>query len=157
LHILLVRARPEDVLPITAVWQTCRDLRADSGRPSCHDTTSEVAQAAQVAQASEQGTSAASLLRDLSCFERSESAAAAHATPRHAGLRGQGRPRFDKVSAADLRKRLEPFVRKTQAFKKRVARKGIWVGPKLPEIEYRAKSAERKVWHPFFRGLREDL
>jgi bifunctional non-homologous end joining protein LigD len=65
---------------------------------------------------------------------------------------------FDKVSAADLRKRLEPLVRKTQAFKKRVAHKGIWVEPKLPaEIEYRAKSAEGKVRHPFFRGLREDL
>ena len=65
---------------------------------------------------------------------------------------------FDKVSAADLRKRLEPLVRKTQAFKMRVAHKGIWVEPKLPaEIEYRAKSAEGKVRHPFFRGLREDL
>jgi bifunctional non-homologous end joining protein LigD len=65
---------------------------------------------------------------------------------------------FDKVSAADLRKRLEPLVRKTQAFKKRVAHKGIWVEPKLlAEIEYRAKSAEGKVRHPFFKGLREDL
>jgi bifunctional non-homologous end joining protein LigD len=65
---------------------------------------------------------------------------------------------FDKVSAADLRKRLEPLVRKTQAFKKRVAHKGIWVEPKLlAEIEYRSKSAEGKVRHPFFRGLREDL
>ncbi|TAI59715.1 DNA ligase, partial [Bradyrhizobium sp. Leo170] len=27
----------------------------------------------------------------------------------------------------------------------------------LAEIEYRAKSAEGKVRHPFFRGLREDL
>src|ERR1700726_1091743 len=34
---------------------------------------------------------------------------------------------FDKVSAADLRTRLEPLVRKTQAFAKRVAHKGIWV------------------------------
>ena len=35
---------------------------------------------------------------------------------------------------------------------------GIWVVPKLlPEIEYRAKSAEGKVRHPFFKGLREDL
>jgi bifunctional non-homologous end joining protein LigD len=25
------------------------------------------------------------------------------------------------------------------------------------EIEYRAKSAEGKVHHPFFKGLREDL
>jgi bifunctional non-homologous end joining protein LigD len=65
---------------------------------------------------------------------------------------------FDKTSAADLRERLEPLVRKTQAFAKRVAHKGIWVEPKLKaEIEYRAKSAEGKVRHPFFRGLREDL
>jgi bifunctional non-homologous end joining protein LigD len=65
---------------------------------------------------------------------------------------------FDKASAADLRKRLEPLVRKTQAFAKRVAHKGIWVEPRLKaEIEYRAKSAEGKVRHPFFKGLREDL
>jgi bifunctional non-homologous end joining protein LigD len=65
---------------------------------------------------------------------------------------------FDKVSAADLKRRLTPLVRKTQAFAKRVAHKGIWVEPKLlAEIEYRAKSAEGKVRHPFFKGLREDL
>lgn len=45
---------------------------------------------------------------------------------------------FDKVSAADLKKRLTPLVRKTQAFSKRIAHKGIWVEPKLlAEIEYR--------------------
>ena len=39
-----------------------------------------------------------------------------------------------------------------------VAHRGIWVEPRLlAEIEYRAKSAEGKVRHPFFRGLREDL
>jgi bifunctional non-homologous end joining protein LigD len=27
----------------------------------------------------------------------------------------------------------------------------------LAEIEYRAKSADGKVRHPFFKGLREDL
>jgi bifunctional non-homologous end joining protein LigD len=27
----------------------------------------------------------------------------------------------------------------------------------MAEIEYRAKSSEGKVRHPFFRGLREDL
>jgi bifunctional non-homologous end joining protein LigD len=65
---------------------------------------------------------------------------------------------FDKVSADDLKKRLTPLVRKTQAFTKRVAQKGNWVEPTLlAEIEYRAKSAEGKVRHPFFRGLREDL
>src|SRR3984893_16678478 len=65
---------------------------------------------------------------------------------------------FDKVSAADLRKRLEPLVRKSQPYSKRIAHKGIWVEPKLlAEIEYRAKSAAGKVRHPFFRGPREDL
>src|ERR1700743_3184731 len=65
---------------------------------------------------------------------------------------------FDKASAADLKKRLTPLVRKTQAFAKRVAHKGVWVEPRLEaEIEYRAKSADGKVRHPFFKGLREDL
>ncbi|MCK1642123.1 non-homologous end-joining DNA ligase [Bradyrhizobium sp. 157] len=65
---------------------------------------------------------------------------------------------FDKVSAADLRKRLTPLIRKTQPYTKRIAHKGIWVEPELlAEIEYRAKSAEGKVRHPFFKGLREDL
>ena len=65
---------------------------------------------------------------------------------------------FDKKSAADLRKRLTSLIRKTRPYSKRVARKGIWVEPELlAEIEYRAKSAEGKVRHPFFRGVREDL
>jgi bifunctional non-homologous end joining protein LigD len=65
---------------------------------------------------------------------------------------------FDKASAADLQKRLKPLIRKTQPYAKRIAHRGIWVEPKLlAEIEYRAKSAEGKVRHPFFRGLREDL
>jgi bifunctional non-homologous end joining protein LigD len=39
-----------------------------------------------------------------------------------------------------------------------VAHKATWVEPELiAEIEYRAKSAEGKVRHPLFRGLREDL
>lgn len=65
---------------------------------------------------------------------------------------------FDKTSATDLQKRLKPLIRKTQPYAKRIAHKGIWVEPKLlAEIEYRAKSAEGKVRHPFFKGLREDL
>jgi bifunctional non-homologous end joining protein LigD len=65
---------------------------------------------------------------------------------------------FDKASAADLQKRLKPLIRKTQPYAKRIAHRGIWVEPMLlAEIEYRAKSAEGKVRHPFFRGLREDL
>jgi bifunctional non-homologous end joining protein LigD len=65
---------------------------------------------------------------------------------------------FDKVSAADLQKRLTPLIRKTQLYAKRIAHKGIWVEPKLlVEIEYRAKSAAGRVRNPFFKGLREDL
>jgi bifunctional non-homologous end joining protein LigD len=65
---------------------------------------------------------------------------------------------FDKTSAAPLQKRLKPLIRKTQPYAKRIAHKGIWVEPKLlTEIEYRAKSAEGKVRHPFFKGLREDI
>ncbi|WP_377829711.1 non-homologous end-joining DNA ligase [Bradyrhizobium lupini] len=65
---------------------------------------------------------------------------------------------FDKSSAAELQNRLKPLIRKTQPYAKRIAHKGIWVEPKLlAEIEYRAKSAEGKVRHPFFKGLREDL
>jgi len=65
---------------------------------------------------------------------------------------------FDKTSAADLRKRLTPLIRRTQPYTKKIAHKGVWVEPELmAEIEYRAKSAEGKVRHPFFKGLREDL
>lgn len=65
---------------------------------------------------------------------------------------------FNKASAADLQKRLKPLIRKTQPYAKRIAHKGIWVEPKLlAEIEYRAKSAEGKVRHPFFKGVREDM
>jgi len=46
----------------------------------------------------------------------------------------------------------------TQPYTKRIAHKDIWVEPELlAEIEYRAKSAEGKVRHPFFKGLWEDL
>jgi bifunctional non-homologous end joining protein LigD len=62
------------------------------------------------------------------------------------------------MSAADLRKRLTPLIRKTQPYTKKIVHKGIWVEPQLAaEIEYCAKSAEGKVRHPFFKGLREDL
>ena len=65
---------------------------------------------------------------------------------------------FDGVSAKDLQERLKPLVRKTQPYAKRIAHRGIWVEPSLlAEIEYRAKSAEGKVRHPFFKGVREDL
>jgi bifunctional non-homologous end joining protein LigD len=63
-------------------------------------------------------------------------------------------PEFEK----ELRARLRPLIRKTQPYAKKIAHRGIWVEPSLlAEIEYRAKSAEGKVRHPFFKGLREDL
>lgn len=65
---------------------------------------------------------------------------------------------FDKQSVVDLRKRLAPLVRKAQPYAKRIVHKGIWVEPVLlAEIEYRAKPADGKVRHPFYRGLRDDL
>jgi bifunctional non-homologous end joining protein LigD len=65
---------------------------------------------------------------------------------------------FDKSSTAELQARLKPLIRKTQPYAKRIAHHGVWVEPSLlAEIEYRAKSAEGKVRHPFFKGIREDL
>jgi bifunctional non-homologous end joining protein LigD len=65
---------------------------------------------------------------------------------------------FDTASAKDLQARLKPLIRETQPYAKKIAHRGIWVEPSLlAEIEYRAKSAEGKVRHPFFKGIREDL
>ncbi len=65
---------------------------------------------------------------------------------------------FDTASAKDLQARLKPLIRKTQPYTKKIAHRGIWVAPSLlAEIEYRTKSADGKVRHPFFKGLREDL
>jgi bifunctional non-homologous end joining protein LigD len=65
---------------------------------------------------------------------------------------------FDGASAKDLQARLKPLIRETQPYAKKIAHRGIWVEPSLlAEIEYRAKSAEGKVRHPFFKGIREDL
>jgi bifunctional non-homologous end joining protein LigD len=65
---------------------------------------------------------------------------------------------FDKASGAELQARLKPLIRKSQPYAKKIAHRGVWVEPSLlAEIEYRAKSAEGKVRHPFFKGIREDL
>jgi bifunctional non-homologous end joining protein LigD len=65
---------------------------------------------------------------------------------------------FDTASAMELQARLKPLIRRTQPYSKKIAHRGIWVEPSLlAEIEYRAKSAEGKVRHPFFKGIREDL
>jgi bifunctional non-homologous end joining protein LigD len=65
---------------------------------------------------------------------------------------------FDPTSAKDLQARLKPLIRKTQPYARKIAHRGVWVEPSLlAEIEYRAKSAEGKVRHPVFKGIREDL
>jgi bifunctional non-homologous end joining protein LigD len=65
---------------------------------------------------------------------------------------------FDPASAKDLQARLKPLIRKTQPYAKKIAHRGVWVEPSLlAEIEFRAKSAEGKVRHPVFMGIREDL
>jgi bifunctional non-homologous end joining protein LigD len=65
---------------------------------------------------------------------------------------------FDSASARELQQRLTPLIRKTQPYAKKIAHRAIWVEPQLlAEIEYRAKSAEGKLRHPFFKGIREDL
>jgi bifunctional non-homologous end joining protein LigD len=63
---------------------------------------------------------------------------------------------FTPEDAKDLRARLTLLVR--QPYSKKIAHRGIWVEPSmLAEIEYRAKSAEGKLRHPSFKGIREDL
>ncbi|WP_407160562.1 non-homologous end-joining DNA ligase [Bradyrhizobium sp. STM 3557] len=65
---------------------------------------------------------------------------------------------FDRASADELRQQLTPLIRKTQPYAKRIAHRGIWVEPELSaEIEYRTKSSDGKVRHPFYKGLREDI
>jgi bifunctional non-homologous end joining protein LigD len=65
---------------------------------------------------------------------------------------------FTPQAEKELRARLKPLIRKTQPYARKIAHRGIWVEPSLlAEIEYRAKSAEGKVRHPFYKGLREDL
>jgi bifunctional non-homologous end joining protein LigD len=65
---------------------------------------------------------------------------------------------FTPESEKDLRARLKPLIRKTQPYSRKIGHKGIWVEPSLlAEIEYRTKSAEGRLRHPFFKGIREDL
>ena len=65
---------------------------------------------------------------------------------------------FDTASAKDLVARLNPLIRKTQPYSKKIAHRGVWVEPSLlAEMEYRGKSAEGKVRHPIFKGMRDDL
>jgi bifunctional non-homologous end joining protein LigD len=54
---------------------------------------------------------------------------------------------FDKKSAANLRKRLTPLIRKTQPYAKMIAHKAIWVEPEmLSSIPNTCSSARQQ--HP---------
>jgi bifunctional non-homologous end joining protein LigD len=65
---------------------------------------------------------------------------------------------FDNASARELQGRLAPLVRHIQPYARKIAHRAIWVEPSLQaEIEYRAKSAEGKLRHPFYKGIREDF
>jgi bifunctional non-homologous end joining protein LigD len=57
-----------------------------------------------------------------------------------------------------LQARLKPLIRRVQPYTKKIAHRATWVEPTLlAEVEYRAKSAEDKVRHSVFKGIREDL
>jgi bifunctional non-homologous end joining protein LigD len=65
---------------------------------------------------------------------------------------------FDPEAAKGLQLRMKPLIRKSQPYTKKIGHRGIWIEPSLlAEIDYRAKSVEGKVRHPFFKGIREDL
>jgi ATP-dependent DNA ligase len=70
----------------------------------------------------------------------------------------EGAAKEDRIKKAAELQCLKPLIRKTQPYAKKIAHRGAWVELSvLAEIEYRAKSAEGKVRHPFFKGIREDL
>ena len=63
-----------------------------------------------------------------------------------------------RLRLRSCRRRLKPLIRREQPYAKKIAHRGVWVEPSLlAEIEYRAKSAEGKLRHPFYKGIREDL
>lgn len=74
-------------------------------------------------------------------------------------LCGKGRSRFLPGRRQRASKAVEAVDTQDAAlYEADRTHRGIWVEPELlAEIEYRAKSAEGKVRHPFFKGLREDL
>ncbi|WNV10075.1 non-homologous end-joining DNA ligase [Tardiphaga sp. 709] len=66
---------------------------------------------------------------------------------------------FTSAAVTDVRKRLAPLVQKAQAYSQKIKKpNAVWVKPSLlAEVEYRAKSADGKLRHPVFKGVREDL
>ncbi len=66
---------------------------------------------------------------------------------------------FDGKTAKSVVERLKPLIVRAQRLAKKVDKpKAKWVKPDLlAEVEFRALTGERKVRHPSFKGLREDL
>ncbi len=65
---------------------------------------------------------------------------------------------FERTDTRALRAKLDRLKRVKHPFSERIPNRGTWAEPKLlAEIEYRARSANGRLRHPVFKGLREDL
>jgi hypothetical protein len=77
---------------------------------------------------------------------------------RRPGLCRQGRPRLRYREGEGVAGPTETGDPEDPALRQEIAHRATWVEPSLlAEIEFRAKSAEGEVRHPFFEGIREDL
>jgi hypothetical protein len=68
---------------------------------------------------------------------------------------GRSVAHFHPFDKPDGQARLKPLIRDTQPYPKKIAHRGVVEPSLLAKIEYRPKSAEAKVRHPFFKGIRE--
>ena len=66
---------------------------------------------------------------------------------------------FSDQLVRDLKERLDPNRARTQPLPRKVKKpKAIWYKPKvLVDVEYRAQTGTRKLRHPSYKGVREDL
>jgi hypothetical protein len=99
-------------------------------------------------------------------ISRGKAAFAAHAQNlsgamqrmRWQGADNRGSRRIAKKTVAGLRHRRRPLtmgmIRSPQLMWRRDVNKRLWADP---EVDYRAKSAEGKVRHPVFKGIRENF
>jgi bifunctional non-homologous end joining protein LigD len=66
---------------------------------------------------------------------------------------------FTRASQSDLEQRAKALKSRAQPLTKKIRKpKAQWLKPELlVDVEYRALTAEGKVRHPSFNGLRDDL
>ena len=66
---------------------------------------------------------------------------------------------FTDVLEKELKKRLEPFKTRKQPLTSKVKKpKATWFKPHvLVDVEFRALTGTRKLRHPSYKGVREDL